>query len=238
MASRPDRPCMEPGCLEPRHVGAVVHPRCLVHHRAYHSAKAREARARDPEPQRAAVRLWRGRNRDKHRASSVAYYGANRDARLAYAAARRDRLRATDPERVRAERQHQYRQERMGDRDRLDGLNRERSARWRAAHPEQARRVAAENTARRRADSISQRCEHNECTYRGALTLSWKHNEHECYMCHTPLRLGVRKGEPGHVHFDHVIPLSRGGAHCSDNIRPACQRCNQRKGNRLLEGSE
>lgn len=35
------------------------------------------------------------------------------------------------------------------------------------------------------------------------------------------------------LHFDHVVPLSRGGAHSVDNIRPAHARCNQRKGARL-----
>lgn len=32
---------------------------------------------------------------------------------------------------------------------------------------------------------------------------------------------------------DHVIPLSKGGAHTKENIVPACRPCNSRKGNRL-----
>lgn len=34
--------------------------------------------------------------------------------------------------------------------------------------------------------------------------------------------------------IDHVIPLSRGGAHCADNVVPACRPCNSRKGARPL----
>ena len=35
------------------------------------------------------------------------------------------------------------------------------------------------------------------------------------------------------LHFDHVVPLSRGGTHTPDNIRPAHAVCNLRKGARL-----
>jgi len=37
------------------------------------------------------------------------------------------------------------------------------------------------------------------------------------------------------LHFDHVIPLSKGGPHAADNIRPSHAACNLRKGARLLE---
>jgi 5-methylcytosine-specific restriction endonuclease McrA len=33
-------------------------------------------------------------------------------------------------------------------------------------------------------------------------------------------------------HLDHVIPLTRGGAHCLANLRPACARCNLTKSNK------
>jgi 5-methylcytosine-specific restriction endonuclease McrA len=32
--------------------------------------------------------------------------------------------------------------------------------------------------------------------------------------------------------IDHIIPLSKGGAHTFDNVRIACWRCNLVKGNR------
>lgn len=34
--------------------------------------------------------------------------------------------------------------------------------------------------------------------------------------------------------MDHVIPVSDGGQHTSENIVPACQSCNSRKNNRLI----
>lgn len=33
-------------------------------------------------------------------------------------------------------------------------------------------------------------------------------------------------------HIDHYIPLSKGGSHTLDNIRPACEKCNLRKSNK------
>lgn len=31
--------------------------------------------------------------------------------------------------------------------------------------------------------------------------------------------------------IDHVMPLSKGGVHCVENIQPLCQRCDATKGN-------
>lgn len=39
-----------------------------------------------------------------------------------------------------------------------------------------------------------------------------------CWIC----------GGPGEQ-IDHVKPLSKGGAHCLANLRPACFRCNNKK---------
>lgn len=35
------------------------------------------------------------------------------------------------------------------------------------------------------------------------------------------------------LHFDHVIPLSKGGPHVAANIRPSHALCNLRKGDRI-----
>lgn len=44
-----------------------------------------------------------------------------------------------------------------------------------------------------------------------------------CYICHKPI-------EFDDMHVDHVIPLSRGGAHSFANCRASCATCNLRKG--------
>lgn len=48
---------------------------------------------------------------------------------------------------------------------------------------------------------------------------------HQCFYCGAREKLTV----------DHVVPLSRGGSHYIDNIVPACQRCNSRKGRRTAD---
>ncbi len=36
------------------------------------------------------------------------------------------------------------------------------------------------------------------------------------------------------LHFDHVIPLIKGGPHVAENVRPSHAGCNLRKGARLI----
>lgn len=52
-------------------------------------------------------------------------------------------------------------------------------------------------------------------------------DESTCYLC-------GKKCAPPEIHLDHVIPISRGGAHTEDNIRVACSTCNVRKGAAIL----
>jgi 5-methylcytosine-specific restriction endonuclease McrA len=49
-----------------------------------------------------------------------------------------------------------------------------------------------------------------------------------CYLCGKELT-------PREVTLEHVVPLSRGGAHVPENARIACKPCNSRKGAKLLE---
>ena len=50
------------------------------------------------------------------------------------------------------------------------------------------------------------------------------------YFCH------ICKGdvEPWDIHFDHVVPLAKGGSHSMDNISVTHSTCNLRKGSKLL----
>lgn len=39
--------------------------------------------------------------------------------------------------------------------------------------------------------------------------------------------------DPGRFHLDHIVPLSKGGAHTYENTQPAHPACNLRKRDRL-----
>lgn len=52
-----------------------------------------------------------------------------------------------------------------------------------------------------------------------------------CYLCGKTLDPDIK----GQVTLDHVIPLTKGGPHMTENVRIACMTCNTRKGNRTLE---
>jgi len=48
-----------------------------------------------------------------------------------------------------------------------------------------------------------------------------------CHLCGDEIKRGD-------LHFDHVVPLSKGGSHSTDNIKPSHSRCNLVKGAKLL----
>lgn len=54
----------------------------------------------------------------------------------------------------------------------------------------------------------------------------------ECHICGITIDRGLRHPHPGSRSFDHVIPLSKGGAHILANVKLAHLSCNMRKGNR------
>lgn len=101
----------------------------------------------------------------------------------------------------------------------------EELAAYRVAHAEQYRESQRRATAIRRGAPL---CGHPSCLAIGPAQLAWQTNPHVCYICGTPVWQGVN------LHMDHVVPVSRGGVHCADNLRPACGPCNHRKYNKLL----
>lgn len=54
-----------------------------------------------------------------------------------------------------------------------------------------------------------------------------------CAYCGVKLDLSDRKTPTG-LHWDHVIPLSRGGRNTEGNLLPTCSRCNLGKGANFL----
>jgi 5-methylcytosine-specific restriction endonuclease McrA len=65
---------------------------------------------------------------------------------------------------------------------------------------------------------------HSRVTYRAVL-------ERDGMVCHI---CGGSISDLSDLHFDHVIPLSKGGAHSLENIRPAHALCNMRKSDKII----
>jgi len=93
-----------------------------------------------------------------------------------------------------------------------------RGARWVKANPEKHREKCARRRARLVAATVD-RVDYQRIRER---------DEMLCHLCGDPV-------EPADLHFDHVVPLSRGGAHSEDNIAVAHGFCNLSKGTRLVE---
>lgn len=117
---------------------------------------------------------------------------------------------AYDPAKAR-ERHHRWRQ-----RPESREMERAKTRRWREANAEHFARLNREAQARRRVDPT------DPIDYAALL------DEHgrTCHICGDAIE--------GELHFDHVVPLARGGAHSAGNIRPAHGRCNRWKKDRLM----
>lgn len=149
---------------------------------------------------------WREYNK-KRTAYRRAYYKKNRqkilDGKVAWVERNRERW----------ERYHrEYR-------DANRAIVNERGRKWGKANPQ---RVAAYSARRR--ERLREKCSNDP----GILTfyeLAHAQGDKRCYYC---LRLF-----PGVADVDHVIPITRGGWHCSSNLCLSCGSCNRRKLNKL-----
>lgn len=56
-----------------------------------------------------------------------------------------------------------------------------------------------------------------------------------CYLCQEPIDLSLSGWHPMGLTLDHVIPLSRGGSHTLNNLKPTHRACNVRKSARTPE---
>jgi 5-methylcytosine-specific restriction endonuclease McrA len=105
----------------------------------------------------------------------------------------------------------------------LEGYRANRAARteylrkWRKRNPEKVTAILLARKAAKRTGDValvsSQDLSRLVHRYRG-----------RCAYC------GIR----AHEHFDHIIPLARGGRHSIGNLLPSCAKCNLAKGSRLL----
>lgn len=88
-----------------------------------------------------------------------------------------------------------------------------------AAHPDVYRESAARRRARKANAFIGPPFTRQQV---------WDRDSGICHLCNQP-------ADPSDWHMDHVIPLSRRGAHSFENCAVSCPTCNLRKGARLLD---
>jgi 5-methylcytosine-specific restriction endonuclease McrA len=189
---------------------------CKDCRRAYYQANRERIKAQtstyqktNVENVRAYHRAYRDRNRERDRAAvrarSKAWYEANKERALT-----RSRLVVlANPERTRAIGRAYYR--------RNVESRRANTRRYFREHPEKNRELASRRRAREREAFIDQ------VNYEAI----WLRDSGICHLCGGAV-------ERSACHFDHVIPLAKGGAHSMENIKVAHARCNLRKGSKVL----
>ena len=63
----------------------------------------------------------------------------------------------------------------------------------------------------------------------------FQRDQWRCQLCGCKTPKALRgKDKPNSPELDHIVPLSRGGAHTYANTQCACAQCNQRKGSKIL----
>lgn len=95
----------------------------------------------------------------------------------------------------------------------------ERQRRWYAANPERAREQVRRYQARKLAATV-EKVDYPKILERDGMV---------CHLCRGEI------ASLDDLHFDHVIPLVRGGEHSMSNIKPAHAACNLRKSDKLIE---
>lgn len=166
------------------------------------NAASRASKAKQQEKRKQYGRDYYQKNKDEIRAKQVAYYAENRDMVLARAA--QARKANPDLRRLSSMRWARANAEYL----------KAKGERYRTVNPDVGKRSEAKRRALKRGrDAFS-------VTSRDIRRLEIRF-EGRCAYCKSTLA-------PGY-HLDHVVPLSRGGAHSIGNLVPACQPCNNRK---------
>ena len=156
------------------------------------------------------------------RAYSVANSDQIKAYRKAYVAANSERLNASrrereDPDLTRAASDIRVRAWNLVNPDRRREIGKE----WRLANPDRFHAQNKDQKGRRRARKMG--CVVTKADFAAIIA------EHGmvCHIC------GLDILTRADLHFDHVIPLAKGGAHCPANIRPSHALCNLRKSDKV-----
>lgn len=161
------------------------------------------------ERQRIARQQWSQETKTRKNKEQKIYHAKNKD-RLRES---NQKWLARHPD-YRKQHNEQYREQ---NRERLNAYDRERHK-----TPQRQEQVK-DAQARRRARILG-----SKQIEKIRWTVIIKRDNSTCYICKRTL---TRK----EITFDHVIPLSRQGAHTEGNLKVACRVCNGRKGAKLPE---
>ena len=197
---------------------------------------ATKRRAADPEADRIKQREWRKRNPEKARAQDARRYAIHRELRLevnrqwrranlersrAIAKESARKRRESDPDGFRAKR-NAAAQARRDSKPEVRRRSVEATRAWQVANPDKVRDVSR----RRRALQLSVAIE----SFSGVEI--FERDDWVCQLCGLPVDREARAPAPRSPSLDHIVPLSRGGAHSRANVQLACLGCNIKKGNR------
>ena len=203
--------CSNPDCDGPRYgLMDICHP---CYRRAYYLANR--------ERMNAQARAYNAANVARIAERKAAKYAANREGVAIKARA----YRLANPERGRALASRYYAAHREQIIAKSKAYTGTRPAeklaaavqKWRKANPAEFR----EQCRRRRASKMGAYV--TKADYAGVLAEYGM----VCHLC------GADIPSMDDLDFDHVIPLSKGGAHTTENIRPSHRHCNRSKGAKL-----
>jgi len=213
-----ERTCTIDECDKPRH-----------QRRIYCAAHCAAKRRNDPDRPRCTVdgceratyakglcqyhREQTPERRESHRLATLAYWKRNK----AKGAANTRRWIAANPEKAREQRRRSMVKWRAANPEAAKA----KMSEWIAANPQRWTELTRAYGGRRRARKAATQTESVD------LAQILARDGMVCHICTEPI------DSLDDLHFDHVIPLAKGGPHIAENIRPSHAQCNMHKGARL-----
>ena len=176
-----------------------------------HIEHVKQWRKENPERYNAQRKKWRDENPEKMQACRDAWLEENRD----YKKQKEAEWREANIDKTSIKGRKRYRDKK----DHCLAV----SKKWRKANPEKYKQIGARRRARIKGVIVG------DTKIIAAWEKEWRSKESaECAYCHQSF-------PPSDCDTDHVIPLTRGGAHELSNLAIACWWCNRSKHNRTLE---
>lgn len=168
---------------------------------------ARKWRKENPGRDKENHKRWREANRERDNGNKREWSRNNRD----YEIERAKKYRTENREKCSAYGKHWRQQNKE--------FHLELNKRWRKENPVNYKEMLSRANDKRRL-----RLKNNNVSYKAVL----ERDGFVCYLCNKPVKLGE-------LHFDHIVPLSRGGGHKEENISVTHATCNLRKHNKTVE---